>query len=232
MASLDLVELQSLADEGGYTGMAALSSFSAVMLLSACRAFMHDRSFWTGADFDLTDDEADEIDELVSQTEYELMLSTVGLIMPHAGADIPPWALLCDGTQYARADYPDLYAALDSAFIDDADNFTVPDLRERFVQGVAPATAIGDTGGVTEHTLSVGQLASHSHTNLPHTHSYVVGVPAPILVGAGAPVPNVATQVPGVTGASGVTIDSTGSGDPIDHMNPFLVLSYIIVAGY
>lgn len=73
MASLNLPELQDLAGEGGYVPSAALSSFSAVLLLSACRAFLHNPRFWTGAAHYLTPEELDEIDELVSQAESELM---------------------------------------------------------------------------------------------------------------------------------------------------------------
>lgn len=77
MGSLNLPDLQDLADEGGYSGETALSSFSAVLLLSACRAFLHDPRNWTGAAHYLTPTELDEIDELVSEAEYELMSAAV-----------------------------------------------------------------------------------------------------------------------------------------------------------
>lgn len=76
VASLNLPALQDLADEGGYTGETVLSSFSAVLLLSACRAFLHDPRNWTGAAHYLTPTELDEIDELVSEAESELMSAT------------------------------------------------------------------------------------------------------------------------------------------------------------
>lgn len=80
MASLSLPELQDLAAEGGYSGTMALSSFSAVLLLSACRAFMHSPAFWTGAGHTLTVAELDTIDELVSQAEDELMILVSGTV--------------------------------------------------------------------------------------------------------------------------------------------------------
>lgn len=231
MASLDLDELETLALQGGYTGIAALSSFSAVMLLSACRAFLHDTSLWTGAGYELTEDEIDDIDELVSQAEYELMLSTVGMIMPYAGSTIPTWALLCDGTQYQRVDYPEVYAVLDSAFIVDADTFATPNLRDRMIIGVSTFTAPGDTGGADSHTLATGQLPAHSHTVDAHGHSYLAPVSAPTLIGAGAPAPNIVSGVPATTGLASPGTSSVGSGDSIDHRNKHLVLSYILVVG-
>lgn len=77
MGSLNLPDLQDLADEGGYSGETALSSFSAVLLLSACRAFLHDMRNWTGAAHYLTPAEIDEIGELVSDAEDELMGTAV-----------------------------------------------------------------------------------------------------------------------------------------------------------
>lgn len=229
--SLDLDELQGLAVAGNYTGITALSNFSAVMLLSACRAFLHDLRYWTGASYRLTPAEADAIDELVSQAEYEIMSSAVGLILPHAGASIPAWSLLCDGASYDRVDYPELYAALDGVFIDDADTFHVPDLSDRFVRGIAPASASGDTGGAEQHTLSVAQLAAHSHSTVLHAHGYLAPVPGVTLEGAGAPFPTITATTPAVTDTSGVTVNDTGDGDPIDHLPPYLVLSHIIVSG-
>lgn len=78
MGSLSLPELEDLAAEGGYVGTMALSSFSAVMLLSASRAFLHSYSNWTGAGYDLTVAEKQDIDDAVSLAEDELMFSSAG----------------------------------------------------------------------------------------------------------------------------------------------------------
>ena len=68
-------------------------------------------------------------------------------VLPNDG--LPAHLLRCDGAQYARVDYPDLYAALDwsgSPYIVDVDNFTVPNLADHFVMG-SDGTNEGDTGG-------------------------------------------------------------------------------------
>lgn len=217
LASLSLPILQTLAIEGGYSGIAALSNFSAVMLLSGCAAFLHDPANWTGAGIDLTESEINEINELVDQAEDELILSAVGLIMPIANAAVPEYMLLCDGTQYLRVDYPELFEVLDPVFIVDPDNFVTPDLRDRFVLG-SPTTPVGNTGGTNTHTLSVSQLPSHSHLYEKET----IGV---LAEGLGVPVP---ATLP-VTLPSATTL--TGSGTSVNHQNPYIALLYGIIAG-
>ncbi len=217
LASLSLPLLEALAVEGGYTGLAALSNFSAVMLLSGAAAFLHDYRNWTGAGFDLTDNEMETINELVSKAEQEIIMSAVGLIFPIANAAVPEYTLLCDGTQYLRDDYQELYEVLDPVFIVDANNFVVPDLRDRMVIG-SPTTPVGDTGGTNEHTLTVSQLPSH-------THQYEQYLSLLMPVGLG--VPNLR---PGPFKAP-VDTTATGSGDSVDHQNPYIALLYCIVSG-
>lgn len=52
----------------------------------------------------------------------------IGSVILSAVDTAPTNTLLCDGSQYLRVDYPNLYAVLAAAFIVDADNFTVPNL--------------------------------------------------------------------------------------------------------
>lgn len=203
--------------EGGYTGLAALSNFSAVLLLSGAAAFLHDYRNWTGVGYDLTDAEMDTINERVSRAEAEMIMSAVGLIFPVANAAVPEFMLLCDGTQYLRVDYPELYEVLDAAFIVDPDNFIVPDLRDRMVIG-SPTTPVGDTGGSNTHILTIGELPSHSHIYEKETISVLPEA-------GGAPIPAVLpTSIPTST-------TSVGSGDAIDQQNPFIALLYCIVSG-
>jgi len=226
---LDLIKLETLATARGYAGMTVFDNFSAVMLLSAC-LWLQDTSSWRGASYELSTAEIDRIDEYVSNAENAIMNASLGMIFPYAGATIPDYALLCDGTQYNKSDYPDLYDALDAAFIDTASLFSVPDLSDRFVYGVG-SNNVGDTGGSNTHSLTVGQLANHAHSSNVHTHTYTSPVLGVTPTGGGVPIPSVNAILPALTVASGVTINSTGSGDAVDHTPPFLTLSYVIVAG-
>jgi len=206
-----------LAIEGGYTGIAALSNFSAVLYLSAASAFLHDYKNWEGSDFDLTRAERDRIDELVSKAEAEVIMSSVGLIMPLATAFVPEFMLLCDGANHLRVDYPDLYAILDPVFIVDLDNFVTPNLQDKFVLG-SLTEPVGTTGGSNTHTLTTPQLPSHSHLYQKTT----IGVSPE---GGGVPIPAaLPVEVPTPT-------SNTGAGDAVNHQNPFISLLYGIVSG-
>jgi len=187
-------------------------------LLEQLLTFCHVEWLWDG-DYDV-------IDELIGRANAQLTMNIfVGSVVWRAGS-VPSGMLLCDGTTYERVDYPDLYAALDAVYIVDADHFTVPDLIGNFVLG---STTIGDTGGAATHTLTTTEMPAHSHTNTPHSHTEIIAVAALINGGLEAPA---AAAVPaaGVTGASGVVIDSTGGSGAHNNMPPYLELLPCIVA--
>ena len=157
------------------------------------------------------------------------MQSLVGIIMPVMTSVAPIGTLVCDGSTYLRADYPNLYDALDSAFIIDADSFRVPDLRNSFVMGASVDHAMGDTGGSDEVTLTEAQMPTHTHTTQPHSHTEITAVPTVVTVGPELPT---ASAVPGagVTGLATVVVDPAGSSAPVTITPPFVALMYVVVA--
>jgi len=184
---------------------------------------------WANDQNPLSESEIDDLDNKLSTAQDQLMQSLVGLIMPVATATIPQGCLLCDGSTYARTDYPNLYAALDAAFIVDADNFRVPDMRDAFVMGASGTHAVGDTGGSFEHTMTEAELVSHSHSTVPHAHTESAAAPAIVTVGLELPTPS-AVPAASVTGTADVIVNSTGGGAPMDITPPFIALRYVVVA--
>lgn len=144
-----------------------LSGSSIALLFSTLGEYLEHAQNWVGsADFGvLTDEEKDNVDALIALAERELMteVSTqaqTGIVFM-SPAD-RTGALFCDGAQYARVDYPDLYDFLaGTSYIVDADNFTVPDLVDTFVMG---GETPGGTGGEASHTLTEDELPTHTHT--------------------------------------------------------------------
>ena len=185
--------------------------------------------FWYNNQNPLTEAEIDDLDNKLSTAQGQLMQSLVGLIMPCITSSVPAGTLLCDGSTYSRADYPNLYDALDSAFIIDADTFQVPDLRDKFAMGASAAAPIGSAGGSASLTQTVDQMPAHSHNNAPHTHTEVTATPIIVTVGPELPTGSAVPGV-GVTGASSVVIDSTGGGQPMDITPPFVAVRYVVVA--
>ena len=215
--TLSLPDIEQLASEGGYSGLANLSQTTAALILSAALWF-ENHAVWTGANFgELSPAEIDRIDEITALAQGEIMQSMIGTIVPVATAVLPPNTLLCDGTTYLEADYPELYAALDAAFQISPTQFNVPDLRSRFVIGEG-GPPMGSSGGQRSITLATNQLPAHSH-------GYRANPPILVTVGAGAPV-SVGNGVPILSNTS-----NTGSGAPIDILNPYVALAFVIISG-
>jgi len=184
---------------------------------------------WANDQNPLTPSEIDDLDAQMAQVQAQLMTPLTGLIMPICTASIPQGMLLCDGTIYQRVDYPLLYAVIDLAYIIDADSFMVPDLRDKFVMSSGPLHPDGTTGGSATHTMTLDELVPHTHDNLPHTHSESAAAPSTVTVGLELPVP-AAVPSPSVTGATSITIESAGGGQPMDILPPFVALRYAVVA--
>ena len=100
-----------------------------------------------------------------------------GSIMAYGGATSPTGWLLCDGTSYAVATYPDLHTAISDNFGGDGGtNFNVPDLRGRFTRGTdsgagndpdagsRTTSATGGNSGDNVGSLQDDELESHLHT--------------------------------------------------------------------
>jgi len=184
---------------------------------------------WADDQNPLTPSEIDDLQDQLAEIQVQLMTPLTGLIMPICTAGIPAGMLLCDGTIYQRADYPNLYATIDLAYIIDADSFMVPDLRDRFVMSSGPLHPDGSTGGSATHTMTIDELVPHSHDNLPHAHSESAAAPSTVTIGLEVPVP-AAVPSASVTGSTSITIESTGGGQPMDILPPFAALRYAVVA--
>lgn len=92
----------------------------------------------------------------------------IGSILPHMLSVLPGNWLACDGSTHLRVDYPALYAAIDAAYIIDADHFKVPDLMGRVAIGAGSGSgltsrAVNAQGGEETHTMIPSELPVHSH---------------------------------------------------------------------
>lgn len=77
----------------------------------------------------------------------------LGTILPYFGETAPTHFLICDGTEYAKADYPELAEHL-LALTDptpyagsDANHFKVPDLRGEFLRGTGTNSHVNQGNG-------------------------------------------------------------------------------------
>jgi microcystin-dependent protein len=89
----------------------------------------------------------------------------VGTIKTFAGTVIPTNWVLCDGRTLDNTLYPDLFTAIGYKYGGSGSNFNLPDLRSKFIYGVAQTdlSDLGATGGVSTVVLDLTQIPAHAH---------------------------------------------------------------------
>jgi microcystin-dependent protein len=221
-----------------YPATVALSPESVTVLLYAS-GFLEDRRNWIDEEQDpldeITPEQWDTIEKLVANLYYEVNNPLLGLIFPIMTAEPPVNCLLCDGSTYARVDYPLLYALTDAAFIVDADFFVVPDLRRKKPRGADPFDGgdpipVGQTGGEETVTLTAAGMPRHTHEPVPHQHLVGAGITIPVISPG-----EVVAQTPNfpgtdLTGFASAEVLPTGGDGAHNNLDPYLALNFVVVA--
>jgi microcystin-dependent protein len=165
------------------------------------------------------------------------MTPYIGEIRLFAGTFAPLGWAFCNGRLIAIADYETLFNLIGTTYGGDGiQNFALPDLRGRvpLTHGQAPGLSsytIGQMGGSETVTLSVSQMAGHSHPFLASEVAADSSSPS-----------NALTAMPKVNGTAcyvvqgagddaplnAGTIAAEGGGQPHDNIMPCLALNYII----
>lgn len=127
--------------------------------------------------------------------------------------------LVCNGQAVSRTTYASLFSKIGTLYGvgDGSTTFNLPNLQDRFPLGNSGTKTIGSTGGSATKVLTAGNLPPHKHT-----------------VDVGGATPGTAnTVMQRSTGAVVSTIstpngDGPGTSDPVDVMNPWLALTFVI----
>ena len=166
----------------------------------------------------------------------------IGEVRMFAGNFAPRGWALCDGQLLSIAQNSALFSILGTTYGGDGrTTFALPDLRGRVPvhpgngPGLSPRT-LGEKNGTENNTLSTSQLPSHTH-NVTVT-SYVYDDEANSNDPAGKhPAVSGENMYSSHTNAEGgtpdVTIGETGQGQPVNNMQPYITVNYIIaLVGY
>lgn len=161
----------------------------------------------------------------------------VGTVMLF-GFNNPPagWAV-CNGALVPISQNQALFALLGTTYGGNGTtNFALPDLRGRTAIGMGqgsgqPPYVIGQIGGATQVSLTVANLAPHTHSGGLNIVTAGKGI-APRTPTAGDYLYTEQTVAPAgppaTVGLVGVTTQSTGSGTPVQIMPPYLAMNYCI----
>lgn len=143
---------------------------------------------------------------------------SIGTIVYWSGdiTDLPDNYLVVDGSDVAIDDYPKLYAIYGDMWgTSIPDHFKLPNLIDRFIVAVGNDYDLGDTGGESEHTLSIDEMPIHNH-------SYLEAVTGINLAGE-LPEPILVSNIPSVTG-------DTGGSEPHENRPPYFGLWVCVIA--
>jgi microcystin-dependent protein len=151
-----------------------------------------------------------------------------GVMWDYGGTVAPPGFYLCDGSLKSRTTDALLFAAISTAYGsgDGSTTFALPDCRGRVTAMLDGGTgrlttitnAMGATGGVDKYSLTLAELAAHTHT-LSYGSILLAnqGTAYQTTVAGGNPV-----------GYADPVANSTGSGTAHQNTQPTIIATKII----
>ena len=159
-----------------------------------------------------------------------------GIVVPWGSAVIPSGFLECNGASVSTSTYAALFAVIGYTYGGSGASFNLPDLTDRTVVNKSNTKSLAQTGGANtvtptgnisgstgSTTLTVNQIASHSHSG---------GVNAMSSGACGSGMfPLLSSMNTGSTGGGQShdhTLSANFSGSANSVLQPYLVLIYII----
>lgn len=161
----------------------------------------------------------------------------MGMIILFAGDFIPKGWYHCDGRLLSIANNSALFSILGTTYGGDGvTTFALPDLRGRVAisQGTGPGLStfqIGEASGTETNTLLTTNLPAHNHMIYASSNAGESSNPEgslPAAYGSDAPPLGPYTNGAPNTTMAANTVSPTGSNSPVNNMQPFLTLNYII----
>jgi microcystin-dependent protein len=152
----------------------------------------------------------------------------VGEIRMFGGNFAPVGWAFCDGALQAISDNAVLFNLIGTTYGGDGQStFALPDLRGRLPIHQGNGFILAETGGAEQITLTVNQIAAHTHTLLASSAVAQQTNPAGNLVGQSTQAKLYFDNVPNVSMSPSV-ISSVGGSQPHNNFQPYLCVDFII----
>lgn len=151
----------------------------------------------------------------------------VGEVRMFGGNFAPAGWMFCDGQLVPISENETLFQLIGTTYGGDGQStFALPDLRGRLPIHQGNGYVLAQTGGAEEITLTVNQIAAHTHTLLGSTSPASEFNPGNQVLAQ----PIVDIYITGGTAVALApqTASSTGGSQPHTNLQPFLCVNFII----
>jgi len=154
----------------------------------------------------------------------------VGEIRMFAGNFAPAGWMFCEGQLLPISENETLFNLIGTTYGGDGQStFALPDLRGRVPLHQGNAFVLAEAGGVEEVTLTVQQIAAHTHAFLATTSLASATAPGNLVLGTtqAATITPYGTDNP-TTPLNSSSIGPVGGSQPHTNFQPYLCINFII----
>ena len=154
----------------------------------------------------------------------------VGEIRMFAGNFAPAGWMFCEGQLLPISENETLFQLIGTTYGGDGEStFALPDLRGRIPIHQGNGFILAETGGAEEITLTVNQIAAHSHPLLASSAQAVDGSPGGKVTAEDAIVgADLYLESPPTVNMAATAISSVGGSQPHTNFQPYLCVDFII----
>ena len=152
----------------------------------------------------------------------------VGEIRMFAGNFAPAGWMFCEGQLLPISDNETLFTLIGTTYGGDGEStFALPDLRGRIPIHQGNGFILAETGGTEEITLTVNQIAAHSHPLLATTNVANQSSPLNNVLAQSSTADLYIEDIPNVNLAP-TSIGAVGGSQPHTNFQPYLCINFII----
>lgn len=145
-----------------------------------------------------------------------------------AGNFAPAGWMFCEGQLLPISENETLFQLIGTTYGGDGEQtFALPDLRGRLPLHQGNGFILAETGGAEEITLTVQQIAAHSHPFLVSTAPAGQSAPSGAVLGNSTSVDLYLEDVPSVN-LSPQAMSPVGGSQPHTNFQPYLCVNFII----
>jgi microcystin-dependent protein len=135
------------------------------------------------------------------------------------------WAL-CNGQLLSISQNAALFSLLGTTYGGNGvTNFALPNLQANIPLHFGQGFTLGQSGGEQAHTLTTGEMPTHSHSAVGTTAVATAPVPGGNFLGNSA---NLYTPLANPTTLTPATVGNAGGSQPHNNQQPYLVLNFCI----